>query len=241
MNMRQYRIPPGAGLGLLVVLVLVVFALVFVPVRVAGESFERLGLSPILGLAVLFAMLIWRNFRLTIHISPRLVAEPVAQSVQTMFSYLGGMAPNLEHTGELVRQRIAVSVGGCIVPLALCVLFALRLPAETEVLAWTAGAVAVVAVVCFGSLKPCPGLGLRVPVFIPPAATLVACIVLQGQPFAPQAAYIAAVLGTLLGAGVVPLLLVRVRNRIDAPWIVIGGPGVFGGLFLASIAAGLLG
>ncbi len=239
MNMRQYRMPPGAGLGLLAVLALLVFALVFVPARMAGESFERLGLSPMLGLVVLFAMLLWRTSRLTIHTSPHLVAEPVAPPMPTLLSRMGDMAPQVEHTGELVRQRIALSVGGCLVPLAMCVLFALRLPAETEVWAWVAGAVLVVAVVCFASLKPWLGRGLRVPVFIPPAATLVACLVLQGKDFAPQAAYIAAVAGTLLGTGVAPLLLPRIRNRLDAPCIVIGGPGVFGGLFIASIVAGL--
>ncbi|MBU1247774.1 MAG: DUF1614 domain-containing protein [Proteobacteria bacterium] len=237
--MRQYTLPPGAGLGILFLFGLLVFGLIFVPAHVAGESFERLGLTMLQGLVVLVCMLLWRGKSFIIHVSSRLVPQVAAQAMNAMLFRMQGMEPESEHTGELVHQRIAVSVGGAVVPLCLCAYFAFRLSTHTNAWAWTAGVVALVAVVCFAALKPWPGQGLRLPVFLSPAATAVAAMVLRGQPFAPQAAYIAAVAGTLIGAGLAPLVISRFRNRLDAPLLVIGGPGVFGGLFFATIAAGL--
>jgi len=74
--MRQYRIPPQHGLLALVVVGLIVYLLVSVPVGVMSESFERLGLSPLQGAAVLMAMLVFRTVSLPLWKSRRLVARP---------------------------------------------------------------------------------------------------------------------------------------------------------------------
>lgn len=237
--MRYYRLPPGAGLGALLVALFIIFALVFIPARVAGESFERLGLSMLQGVVVLGVMLLWRTVAVTVHVSKRLVPLLVMPSMRSMLLRMQGVEPEQEHTGELVPQRIALGAGGCIVPLLMCLYFLANTPDLASAWPWMAAAALVVGGVCFATIKPSPTTGVQVPLFVPPAATLVASLVLKGQSFAPQAAYVGTVLGILISTGVVPLLLPRMRNRIETPRFTIGGPGVFGGLFLACLAAGL--
>lgn len=235
--MRYYRLPPGAGLGALALLALFLFALVFVPARLAGEAFERLGLTMLQGLAVLAAMLLWRTRAFTVFVSRRLVPDRAQATLQEAFLRMQGMEMGPQPTGELVRQRVQLGLGGCVVPLCLCVYFALRLPPEAW--AWVAGGSAVVAGACFAAMRRQPGRGVEVPVFVAPVATLAATLLFSGREWAPQAAYLCAVLGTLGGTGLLPLALPRLRAGLDQPRVVIGGPGVFGGLFLATLAAGL--
>jgi uncharacterized membrane protein len=54
------------------------------------------------------------------------------------------------------------------------------------------------------------------------------------------AAYVAGTIGTIIGGNLVPLLTPRVRNRVGAPTVSIGGAGTFGGVFVAGILAVLL-
>lgn len=237
--MRYYRFGPGAGLGALVFAALIIFALIFVPARLAGEAFERLGLTTVQGVAVLAAMLIWRTASLTVFRSRKLVPDRPAETMQQMLLRMQGVEHEGEHTGELVRQRISLGVGGALVPLGLCAWFAAGLPADQEAWAFVAGGVAVVGAACFAALKPRVGRSPELPVWLPPLVTIVAALLVSGREYAPQATYLSAVLGTLAGTGVLPFVVRRTRRQLDAPNIVIGGPGVFGGIFLATLAAGL--
>jgi uncharacterized membrane protein len=60
------------------------------------------------------------------------------------------------------------------------------------------------------------------------------------EPVRPVAAYVAGTIGTIIGGNLVPLLTPRVRNRVGAPTVSIGGAGTFGGVFVAGILAVLL-
>jgi uncharacterized membrane protein len=100
---------------------------------------------------------------------------------------------------------------------------------------WVRGLVAVagVAVVCHMLAEPVPGLGIALPVFVPPVSTAVVALLLSRRQAAPIA-YIGGSLGTLIGADLLNLDKVQ---GLGAPVASIGGAGTFDGIFLTAILA----
>jgi uncharacterized membrane protein len=81
-----------------------------------------------------------------------------------------------------------------------------------------------------------PGVGIAVPIFIPPIVTAIVALGLRRWNPAPLA-YIAGSLGTLIGADLLNLNKVR---DLGAPVASIGGAGKFDGIFLTGVVAVLL-
>jgi uncharacterized membrane protein len=81
-----------------------------------------------------------------------------------------------------------------------------------------------------------PGVGIAIPMFIPPLTAAVVGLVLSWRR-APPMAYVAGSMGTLIDADL--LNLGRVAE-LGAPVLSIGGAGTFDGVFLTGIIAGLL-
>ena len=245
--MRQYRIPPQHGLLALVVLGLVVYALVSVPVGVMAESFERLGLTPIQGGAVLLAMLLLRSVSLPLWKSRRLVSRPRPEDFQgdpgALFLFMARrmerMSQGLEAESELVPQRFSLSVGGVFVPLALSVYFLARVPEPQSLLPWLGVSVAVSAAICAGFARPALFTGISLPVLAPPVAAFLSGWLAPLSGFGPETAWIAGSLGGFLGTAL-HLAVPSMRARVTAPEVVLGGPGSFGGIFLVAFVAGLL-
>ena len=103
---------------------------------------------------------------------------------------------------------------------------------------WGLGLIAIVAVtvVCHILAKPVPGLGIALPVFVPPASAAIIALLLSRRYAAPLA-YIGGSLGTLIGADLLNLGKVQ---GLGAPVASIGGAGTFDGIFLTGILAVLL-
>ena len=103
---------------------------------------------------------------------------------------------------------------------------------------WLLGvaAVAIVSAVCHALAEPVPGLGIALPVFVPPLAAAAVALVLS-RPYAPMLAYISGSLGCLIGADL--LNLGRIEG-LGAPVASIGGAGTFDGIFLTGAFAVLL-
>jgi uncharacterized membrane protein len=80
------------------------------------------------------------------------------------------------------------------------------------------------------------GVGIAVPVFVPPVVAAGTALLLSRQS-APALAYVSGSLGTLIGADL--LNLGRVQG-LGAPVVSIGGAGTFDGIFLTGILAVLL-
>ena len=127
---------------------------------------------------------------------------------------------------------VAVNLGGAVVPLLLSGYLLLQAQAPVRVLIATA----VVAAVTHWYAQPLRGVGIAVPLFIPPlSAALVALLLVPQQ--APLTAYVAGTTGTLIGAD---LLHLRKIPGLGAPVVSIGGAGTFDGVFLTGIIAVLL-
>jgi uncharacterized membrane protein len=95
--------------------------------------------------------------------------------------------------------------------------------------------------VCYRLARPVPGLGILLPGF---AAAMVAVgmswLLLSGPvelPYRPPVAFVAGVLGPLVGAD---LLHLRHITRVPVGMLSIGGAGTFDGIVLSGFLAALL-
>lgn len=127
---------------------------------------------------------------------------------------------------------LAVNLGGAVIPFILSVylIFKHRLFLESV---WAVG---LVTLAVHMMARPVPGVGIAVPIFIPPLITAIVALVFSRWNPAPLA-YIAGSLGTLIGADLMNLNKVR---ALGAPVASIGGAGKFDGIFLTGIVAVLL-
>ncbi|MBX3027215.1 DUF1614 domain-containing protein [bacterium] len=127
---------------------------------------------------------------------------------------------------------LAINVGGALIPTGLSLYLLARGAAPPIALL----AVALVALVVHRIARPLPGIGIAVPVIVPPL--IAACGGLLLAPHAaPAVAYVAGSLGTLIGADLTHLGTLR---RLGGPVASIGGAGTFDGIFVTGILAVLL-
>jgi uncharacterized membrane protein len=127
---------------------------------------------------------------------------------------------------------VAINVGGALIPALLSVYLFLRTGQSGLMIIGTA----LVAVAVNHLAVVVPGVGVAVPVLIPPFLAAAVALLLAFRR-APPVAYVAGTMGTLIGADL--LNLGRVA-KLGAPMLSIGGAGTFDGVFLTGILAGLL-
>ncbi len=130
------------------------------------------------------------------------------------------------------RTVVALNVGGALIP----ILVSLYLVAHTGMLGPMLIGTAVVAAIVHQIAYVVPGLGIAVPMLVPPIVAAGVALVLAFRR-APPVAYVSGSMGTLIGAD---LLNLRQFWRLGAPMVSIGGAGTFDGVFLTGILAGLL-
>jgi len=133
--------------------------------------------------------------------------------------------------GDAPPQVLSVNVGGALIPtgLALYLLASGAAPPSAFL------GIAVVAAVVHRVARPQPGVGIAVPILVPPVLAAVMGVLLAPAA-APAFAYVAGTLGTLIGAD---LTNVRVLRSLGAA-ASIGGAGTFDGIFVTGILAVLL-
>lgn len=127
---------------------------------------------------------------------------------------------------------IALNLGGAVLPFILSVYLILKHGLYGQSLL----AVGIVALAVHLMAHLVPGVGIAVPIFIPPLITAIVALSISRWHAGPLA-YIAGSLGTLVGADL--LNLGRIRG-LGAPVASIGGAGKFDGIFLTGIVAVLL-
>jgi len=139
------------------------------------------------------------------------------------------IVPDAVETGATV---VALNVGGALIP----ILVSIYLVARTRLYGRMAIGVAIVAAVVHSLAQIVPGMGIAVPMFIPPLVAAGVGLLLAFRR-APPVAYVSGSMGTLVGADL--LNLDRIA-QLGAPIVSIGGAGTFDGVFLTGIIAGLL-
>ncbi|MBN1432055.1 MAG: DUF1614 domain-containing protein [Methanomicrobiaceae archaeon] len=137
---------------------------------------------------------------------------------------------------------IAVNIGGAVVPflVSLYLVFRVILFQEAGFLLYSVPAgVLVVSAVTYLAARPVPGMGIGVPLLIPPLSALLCGLILSFDvsETAPVIAYVGGTMGTLIGAD---LLNLQKMKDSGAEMVSIGGAGTFDGIFLTGIIAALL-
>jgi len=242
--------PPLFLLALVVIVLLGLF--IALPVSLVASAFGKLGLTGAQGLAVFLLTLAGSGWNIPVYSTTRLVRGDPAPASR-IFGFSGslgrmrfGQGGHGQDDGLLLSdQTVAVNVGGCIVPCLLSAWFLWQMQAAGVLGTWILLVVLIPALACYLLARPMPGVGIAVPVLLPPAVAAMAAILvtpdLPGhESLAPRAAYMAGALGTLIGADLAHLLNRRTLALLDAPLLSIGGAGTFDGIFLAGIIAVLL-
>ena len=127
---------------------------------------------------------------------------------------------------------VAINVGGAVIPclMSLYLLYKHRL--------WVRGPLAALGVAAIAHMlaRPVPGVGIVIPIFLPPLAALIVAFLLSWR-FAAPLAYIGGSMGALIGAD---LLNLGNISGLGAPVASIGGAGTFDGVFMTGIIAVLI-
>lgn len=217
---------PLAWPFLLLLALLFVVVLVLVELDVLAYAYERMGIPHRYVFLVLLLSLLGSAINIPVM---RFGSESVVSGQTIDFFGITYVVPVVQRWPGTV---LAVNVGGALIPtiLSLYLFFKNRLYVRGIL------AVAVVTLVVHALAYPIHGVGIGVPIFVPPIVAAITAIVLGWRKAAPLA-YIAGSLGTLIGADLLNLGKVQ---GLGAPVASIGGAGTFDGVFLTGIIAVLL-
>jgi len=208
-----------------VVSVLVLFFVV--QIGVISYAFDKIGIPS----GALFSLLLlsWVGSGVNIPLARFPAAQPVMEGGVIQVFDQRYVIPQWSQQRHIV---LAVNVGGAIVPTFLSLYLLTQALAPLRVIVATAA----VTLLTYRVARLVAGVGIVVPMLLPPLSAALAALLLVPQQ-APLAAYVAGTMGTLIGGD---LLHVRKVTRLGVPVASIGGVGTFDGVFLTGIIAVLL-
>jgi len=178
-------------------------------------SFDQLGMSPEMTVFVLLATL--SGSLINIPLTKKKVTYVNSSAFWGFFRVRPAQATGL-----------AINLGGAIVPICISAYLLARVPSLWQVLVATA----LMAIVTKLIARPVPGVGIVLPMFIPPVLAAAFALIIAYQ-FAAPCAYIVGTLGTLVGADILNLHKLQNLRGVAS----IGGAGVFDGIFLVGIVS----
>ena len=211
---------------LLVALLPLVFGHVFT------SALVKLHLEPASALLIVIGIFLGSPINIPVKRISR--TEPVLADPLAVFGF-SGWWPMFQR----VRREtiIAVNVGGCLIPVALAVYET----AHLVMAGWWPVfglflAIFITTVACYRLAKPVEGIGITMPGLFPPLLAAMSALLLVPD-HAPPVAFVAGVLGPLIGAD---LLHLRDIEKIATGIASIGGAGTFDGIVLSGVVAAYL-
>ena len=189
-------------------------------------AYERMGISPRSAVFILVLTLVGSSINIP------LAEFPPERVISGRVVHHFGMRYVVPVVHQWPATVLAINVGGALIP----ILLSLYLAVKNRIVVKSAIAVAVVALVTHQLAQPVRGVGVALPIFIPPIIALVCALVLSWREAGPLA-YIGGSMGTLIGADIMNLGKIQ---GLGAPVASIGGAGTFDGVFLVGIVAVLL-
>jgi uncharacterized membrane protein len=209
----------------IVLILLLPILFVLFSVGAIGVAFQKLGMSPATG--VMFFLLSLIGGMINIPIKKKIVESQDGGDFANLRSFFFGMKPQF-----MQKQILAINLGGCILPVILCLFLLPRAPLSPVIICTM-----IMIIICKFLARPTPGIGIAIPAFIPPIISAILAILIAGRANAAPVAYIAGVLGVLIGAD---LFNIRAIQKFGRGMMSIGGAGVFDGIFLVGIIAVLI-
>lgn len=211
---------------LFILFLLLGFLILLVQIGILEYAYEKMGIDRRYVFALLFLSLVGSYVNIPV---AQLPGEKIISGQEVFFFGMRYVIP-LVH--EWPRTVVAVNLGGAVVPTVVSVYLMIKNKLYVQGLM----SVAIVASIVHWLAQPVTGLGIAVPIFIPPLAAAGTALLISRRA-APPLAYIAGSLGTLIGGD---LLNINRLQGLGAPIASIGGAGTFDGIFLAGIIAVLL-
>jgi uncharacterized membrane protein len=218
---------PFASPQLLLFILALALLLAFVQVGLLSIAFEKLGLSPGSAFLLLYGSLFGSAVNVPLFtLGPK--PPPTAALPYPLRRLLHRRPRSFD-----VTTVVAVNLGGCVIPLC----FSLYLLARSRIsLFQVCAAVLAVTLISRAASRPVPGVGIAMPILIPPVSAALAALLVNPEQAAPLA-YISGTLGVLIGAD---LSRLKDIQGIATPVASIGGAGTFDGIFITGILAVLL-
>ena len=217
---------PFTLLLLFLLLALLAVFVVLVEMQVLAYAYRKAGVRPRYAFAVMLLSLLGSHVNIPLYSIP---GQRVLHPHEVSMFGRTYIVPDAVEAGATV---VALNVGGALIP----ILVSIYLVARTRLYGRMAIGVAIVAAVVHSLAQIVPGMGIAVPMFIPPLVAAGVGLLLAFRR-APPVAYVSGSMGTLVGADL--LNLDRIA-QLGAPIVSIGGAGTFDGVFLTGIIAGLL-
>src|SRR5919198_3862350 len=186
--------PLALPLLLLAFLVLVAVLILMVEFRILAYAYRKIGVHPRYMFAVLVLSLAGGYVNIPLYSVPVDRFTPPAPVPIFGRTYL--VPPAIEPGATVV----AINVGGALLPILLSLYLFVRLKMYGRMLL----GIAIVAIIVHSLAAVVPGVGIAVPMFIPPLAAAGVALVLAFRR-APPVAYVAGSMGTLVGADLLNL------------------------------------
>jgi uncharacterized membrane protein len=200
--------------------------LILVQIRVLRYAYMRLGMSSGATFFLLFASLFGSYINIPI---AALGQETMVTEREVTYFGMRYIVPVMVDSPGVI---LAVNVGGAVIPTLLSIYLL------TKNRLWERGLVAIicVALICHGLAQPIRGVGIALPIFVPPLVAAFTAAIVSWRNAAPLA-YAGGSLGVLIGAD---LLNLDKLQGLGAPVASIGGAGTFDGIFVTGLMAVLL-
>jgi len=211
---------------LLALFLLFSILVVLVQFRILHYAYERMGISPRFAMWILLFTLLGSSINIPL---VRFPPEKVISGTVVHHHGMRSVVPEVHHWPATV---LAINVGGALIPILLSLYLALK----NRLVMKSALAVVAVALVTHHLAQPVRGVGIALPIFIPPIVAVVCALILSWRQAGPLA-YVGGSMGTLIGADLMNLGKIQ---GLGAPVASIGGAGTFDGVFLVGIVAVLL-
>jgi uncharacterized membrane protein len=213
--------------SLLVFFLIFIFFAAIVQIHIIEIAFVKLGLTPEEAATIVLGTLLGSVINLPIY---SVAAKENHHLVISESQKLLWETFQPTRKGKVV---IAINVGGCLIPVSLCIYFIFL--QELEPIKIIINTLAISAL-CYKSSRLIPGFGVGMPVFLAPLTAALLALLIDPE-HAASLAYISGVLGVLIGADIFRLNEIA---SLGAPVASIGGAGTFDGIFITGIIAALL-
>jgi len=204
------------------------FFVAMVQIHLFEIAFAKLGLTPETSLFLLITTLLGSGINI-----------PIFELKSKQSGHLVLLSERKHAIWELFQPVkkgkiiVAINVGGCVIPVGLCLYFISLQLLEPISLLITLVSITALSYQCSSVI---PSMGVGMPLFIAPITSALLALLLDPA-HAAQLAYVSGVLGVLIGADICRLGEI---SRLNAPIVSIGGAGTFDGIFLTGIIAVLL-
>lgn len=211
---------------LLFLVLLSIFLVIAIEAGVLSYAYRRMGVDRRYVFSLLMLSLLGS------YINIPLFQLPPEQIVSNSYVDFFGMRHIIPMAKEWPATILAVNVGGAVIPAFL----SLYLTLKNKLYGRSVVSVAVVTILVYFMAHPVRGVGIAVPIFIPPIAATAVALIFSSK-YAPALAYICGTMGTLLGADILHFGDIQ---GLGAPVASIGGAGTFDAIFTTGILAVLL-